>query len=313
MALDANLLRTNAALAGLTDEQVTAITTLSVNDEDRVIADRIGRLYGEFDRDILETAGIEKKQGEKTYDYMKRAISHLKGGSDKLGELRTQVQQLTSERDTLKDRLEKGGSDPEIVAKFERTKRDLNGVTNDYRTLKEKYEKDMTEMTGKLNTVAVESEIRLALSGFEFDPALPPTVIETMKSVAVDKIKAMKSEFVEDGKGGKTLAFLDDTGAMKRDPAKGLAPVTVSDLLKNELSDVLKKQQTGAGAGSTPPSKEGSGAGIVDISSARTQVEADEMIVKTLMGEGLVKGTPEFSEKQMQMRTEAGVENLPLR
>jgi hypothetical protein len=42
MALTIDVLRANAALAGLTDEQLTAITTLSVNDENSVIAKKTG-------------------------------------------------------------------------------------------------------------------------------------------------------------------------------------------------------------------------------------------------------------------------------
>ena len=52
MALTIDVLRANAALAGLTDEQLTAITTLSVNDENSVIAKKTGEIYGGLDADI---------------------------------------------------------------------------------------------------------------------------------------------------------------------------------------------------------------------------------------------------------------------
>lgn len=41
--LTREILVANAALAGLTDEQLTAITTLSVNDENSVIAKKPGK------------------------------------------------------------------------------------------------------------------------------------------------------------------------------------------------------------------------------------------------------------------------------
>ena len=53
MALTSEILRANAATAGLTDEQVSAIVTMSRNDEDSVIGQKTGEIYGGLDADIL--------------------------------------------------------------------------------------------------------------------------------------------------------------------------------------------------------------------------------------------------------------------
>lgn len=58
--LTKDILIANTALASLTEEQIAAITTLSQNDENSVIAKRIGEIYGALDNDILDSAGIQK-------------------------------------------------------------------------------------------------------------------------------------------------------------------------------------------------------------------------------------------------------------
>ena len=45
MALTVEVLKANSVLAGLSDEQLAAITTLSANDENSVIAQKTGKIY----------------------------------------------------------------------------------------------------------------------------------------------------------------------------------------------------------------------------------------------------------------------------
>lgn len=65
--LTREILIANAALSGLTDEQIAAITTLSANDENSVIAQKTGEIYGGLDADILAASGIAKNGTEKTF------------------------------------------------------------------------------------------------------------------------------------------------------------------------------------------------------------------------------------------------------
>ena len=56
--LTVDMLKQNGTLAGLTDEQLTAIATMSQNDENTVIGTKIGALHGQYDTDILGITGI---------------------------------------------------------------------------------------------------------------------------------------------------------------------------------------------------------------------------------------------------------------
>ena len=63
----------NEALKGLTEEQLTAITTLSENDENTVIGQKFGEVYRQMDSTIEKATGIKRDGDEKTYVYLGRA------------------------------------------------------------------------------------------------------------------------------------------------------------------------------------------------------------------------------------------------
>ena len=73
------------------------------------------------------------------------------------------------------------------------------------------------------------------------------------------------------------------------------------------------RKQTGAGSKEIPGG--GSGAGGVDISGARTQDEAQEMIAKELMRQGKVNGSKEFSDAMAEAwkANKEIIKALPLR
>ena len=65
----------------------------------------------------------------------------------------------------------------------------------------------------------------------------------------------MNPEFIDDGKGGKMLAFKDENGAIMRNPNNQLNPYTPGDLLTRELETmgILDKGRQAAGGGTKPP------------------------------------------------------------
>lgn len=103
--LTREILIANAALAGLTDEQIAAITTLSANDENSVIAKKTGEIYGGLDADILAASGIAKNGTEKTFDYAKRVVAEFKTKAESASALQTQIDSLTKEKARLERQL----------------------------------------------------------------------------------------------------------------------------------------------------------------------------------------------------------------
>ena len=299
MALTNELLNANAALAGLTDEQKAAIVEMSRNDETAVIGQKTGEIYGGLDADILAASGIAKNGTEKTYDYAKRVIGEIKGQAGNAAEMQGQISELTKEKARLESVIAKGGADAETKRALEQAKADLANVTKEYTDLKTKYDTAASEHEKALFGMKIDGEFAKATAGLKFKADLPASVVSVLTEQAVAKVKAMNPEYIDDGNGGKVLAFMEN-GTPKRNPENNLRPFTAAELVAKELTTmgVLEtgRKQTGAGTKEEPG---GGGSGkAVDLAGARTQDEAHEIIAKQLMARGLVNGSKEF-EKAM--------------
>lgn len=298
MALTTDLLNGNTALAGLTDEQKAAIVEMSVNDENSVIAKKTGEIYGGLDADILAASGIAKNGTEKTFDYAKRVIGEIKGQAGDAAQLKQQVTDLTAEKARLESVIAKGGADAETKRQLEQTKADLANVTKEYTELKTKFDNSESEHAKAMFAVKIDGELTQATAGLKFKADLPASVTSVLTQQAIAKVKGMNPEYIDDGNGGKVLAFMEN-GTPKRNPNNNLRPFTAAELIAAELKTmgVLEdgRKQTGAGSQGGNGGN-GGGAKTVDISGARTQDEAHEIIAKQLMDQGKINGSKEFND-----------------
>ena len=315
MALTTELLKGNAATAGLSDEQINAVVEMSKNDETTVIGQKTGEIYGGLDADILAASGIAKNGTEKTYDYAKRVIGEIKAQAGNATELQNQIAELTKEKGRLEQVIAKGGADAETKRALEQAKADLGNVTREYAELKTKYDTAQTEHEKARFGMKIDGEFAKATAGVKFKADLPQSVISVLTEQAVAKVKAMNPEYIDDGNGGKVLAFMDN-GTPRRNPENNLRPFTAAELVAKELTTmgVLEtgRKQTGAGShGGTG----GQGSGTVDLSGARTQDEAHEIIVKQLLAQGKVNGTKEFDDAMAQAWKDnrEAIKALPIR
>ena len=313
MALTTELLKANAATAGLSDEQINAVVEMSVNDEATVIGQKTGEIYGGLDADILAASGIAKNGTEKTYDYAKRVIGEVKSKADGA---QSQIAELSREKTRLEKALAEGGSDAETRKALNKANADLANVTKEYADLKTKYDKAEVEHQKAIFDMKIDGEFSKASAGIKFKADLPASVTSVLLSQAIAKVKGMNPEYIDDGNGGKVLAF-NENGTTMRNPENNLRPYTASELISKELKTmgVLEegRKQTGAGSGEILGG--GSGAGGVDISGARTQDEAQEIIAKELMRQGKVNGSKEFAEAMAEAwkANKEIIKALPLR
>ena len=307
------LLNANSQTEGLTDEQKSAIVEMSRNDENDVIGKRIGEIYRDLDADVLAASGVAKEGAEKTYDYTKRVIGGLKERADAAGANAAKVASLEKENARLQKTIEEGGTDAEVKKELARTKADLSNITKEFTDLKAKYDKSEADHAAALTAVKIEGAFAGITPAFKKD--LPEGVKGVLLNQAIATVKAMNPEFVDDGKGGKVLAFMKD-GAVLRNPENGLNPYTATDLVMKELKGmgVLEegRKQTGAGSKEEPA---GSGNGAVDISGAKSQVEADEIITKALLARGLVRNSGAYMKEFDAIRAEKYdiIKALPLK
>lgn len=315
MALTSDVLRANAVLSGLTDEQIQAITTLSQNDENTVIAQKTGKIYGDLDADVLAVTGVAKNGTEKTYDYAKRVLSEFKAKAEGANGLSAQIDSLTKEKERLEKAIADGATDAETAKALKQAKADLTAVQTQFNDLKTKYDEAEQKYQNELFGVRIESALQTAVAGIKFKPELPESATKVLLSQAIDKIKAMNPEYIDDGKGSKVLAFKDETGALMRNPNNQLNPYTPADLLTRELETmgIIDKGRQAAGGGSTPPAggSGGIGGGAISISGAKTRVEAYDAITQSLQGQGLQVGTKQFDDAMSAAWKENNIAALP--
>lgn len=311
--LTTELLNGNTTLAGLTDEQKAAIVEMSQNDENTVIGRRIGEIYRDLDADILAASGVEKNGAEKTYDYAKRVIGGMKESADASRSNAAKVASLEAEKARLEKTIQEGGLDAEAKKELTKAKADLANVTKEYTTLKERFDKAETEHAAAILSVRMDGEFASVRPAFKKD--LPKAVTDVLFGNAVTKVKGMNPEYIDDGKGGKVLAFMQADGTVMRNPEKNLAPFTAEELVIKELKGmgVLDEGRKQTGTGSQEHRDTSTGA--VDVAGAKTQVEADEIIKAGLLARGLAVGTMAYQREFDKIRVENydTIKALPLK
>lgn len=314
MALTAELINGNAILNALTDEQKAIIIEMSRNDEASVIGQKTGEIYGGLDADILAASGIAKNGTEKTYDYAKRVIGEIKEKAGKLDESLKQIDALSAEKARLEKVIADGGADAETKRQLTQAQTDLASVTKSFTELKAQYDEQKENHVKELFGIKLDSEFSRATSGLKFRADIPQNVTDVIVSQAIAKVKGMYPEYIDDGKGGKILAFKDaENGAIMRNPEKNLNPYTASELVEKELKTmgVLESGRKQGGAGTKPQG--GNGSGSIDIAGARTQDEAYEAIASSLMAQGMTIGSNEFEAAMSKAWAANNVKSLPLR
>lgn len=310
MALTAVLLRANAALAGLSDEQIAAIEELSRNDENTVIGTRIGELHGQYDTDVLSVTGIAKRQGEKSYDYVKRILGDFKQKAAGADQMSQTIATLQTEIEGYKKTIAEGKGSEEVAKQLRDAQKQLADTQALFEKKNKEWEEKYTLLNTQYQTSLIDAEFGKALTGMKFKSIYPESVQKTLIDSAKRAVLSVaKADWLEEN-GERKLVFRDATGNIMTNPENKLNPFTPGELLRKELKEVLDlgRQQTGAG---TKPTGNGGGA-TFDLSGATNQVEADEMISKHLMSQGYTRGSKEFADEAQKIRTENGVDKLPV-
>lgn len=308
------MLAADAALAGLTDEQKNAIALMSKNDEEVVIGNRFREVYNKLDETIARETGIARNGDEKTYLYLERAAKELATKANSVEGLNTKIADLSKERDRLKEQIAKGG-DEALRKQLEQATKDLDGVRKQYDTLKADFDKAKTDHASELFGIQIDNVLAGAQAGLKFKPEFPQAATDTLLAQALAKVKGMNPDFIDDGKGGKRLVFKGENGEIARDPENHLEPFTAEALLKKELRamGILDEGRKATGVSTTQPQQHQPQGVAVDLSMARTQQEADNIIHGQLNAQGLVRGSKKYQEAYDAAWKENNIISLPVR
>lgn len=309
------MLAADAALAGLTDEQKNAIALMSKNDEEVVIGNRFREVYNRLDESIAKETGIPRNGDEKTYNYLERAARTLAAKANSVDGLNTKIADLTKERDKLKQQVAEGG-DEATRKQLAQAQKDLDAVRTQYDTLKADFDKAKTDHAAELLGVQIDNVLAGAQAGLKFKAEFPQAATDTLLAQALTKIKGMNPDFIDDGKGGKRLVFKGENGEIVRDPENHLEPYTAEALLKKELRamGILDEGRKATGAGThQPQQQQQQGGAPVDVSMARTQQEADNIIHNQLNAQGLVRGSKKYQDAYDAAWRDNNINTLPVK
>ena len=309
--LTLDILKANETLKGLSADQLNAIVTLSKNDEEATIGKKIGELHGSYENDILSVTSVAKKDGEKSYDYLKRVLNDYK---TKVSERDTLTQQLKEQKDKV-EQLQKQvtGGDSEVATQLK-----------DEKDLTAKLRKQITDKDTEL--AAAKKDYEAKLLGFRVDTAfdsvfggltfrqdVSDAVKSAMKQAARSEVLAKGTLSYDESLG--TLVLRDANDQIVRNQGNMNNPYTLAELVaETSIKDVLQKPKTGNGT--TPPSGGSGGSGkdnLLDLSGAKTQAAADDLISAHLEAKGFNRESDEFWEQYNTIREENGVSALPLR
>ena len=308
------MLAADAALSGLTDEQRTAIVTMSKNDEEVVIGNRFREVYNQLDATIAKETGIARNGDEKTYLYLERAAKTLAAKANSVDGLNSKINDLTKEREKLQKALEEGG-DESVKKQLAQANKDLTAIRQQYDTLKGDYDKMKTDHANELLGIQIDNVLAGAKAGLKYKPEFPQAAVDTLLAQAEAKVKGMSPEFIDDGKGGKRLVFKGENGEIVRNPENHLEPFTADELLKKELRamGILDEGRKATGTSTTTTTTTTSAsAAPVDVSMAKTQNEAEQIIHNQLNAQGLTRGSKAYQEAMTAAWKDNNISSLPI-
>ena len=303
------MLNQSESLKGLTDAQKLAITTLSSNDEATVIGTKIGALHGQYDADILSISGISKADGEKTYDYLKRVLGDYKTKLDGTKTLSAQLEAQKKKVTELEAKLAAGGSDEAVKQQLKDARHQVTQLQTQLTAKTEELDNAKKDYEKKEKDLQVGFAFTNATAGIKFKADVSEPVKKILLAAAKDEILAKGTpDFIDDGKGGKKLVLRDAAGNTLNNPKNNLNPYTIEELvMETSLKDVIDtgKQQPGGG---TQPNPSPSHRTVnLDLSTAKTQQEADVQIENYLLSTGLTRDNVEFGNKALEIRDRKSV------
>lgn len=313
MALTLDILKAQEGLSGLTDEQLNSIVGLSERDEQAVIDRKYGELRGQVDTIIAAESAIKRNDGEKSSDYLTRALKAMKAAADEGITFKDTNVTLTAEIEKLKKDIAEGKGNEQLKADLEKVQKELAAAKKINTELQEAQTKAASEYKGKLEGFRMDSELSTALSGIALKKELPEATRQALLRLA--KQNVMASKHVYDETAGSFI-FQDAEGNPLKD--KSLNNLTVANMLTAELERMgvldTGRQQGGAGGQGGQGGHGGQGGATADLSSAKTQSEAHDIVERQLMEQGHAKSDSNWQETFDQVWKDnlATIEKLPL-
>ena len=315
--LTIEMLQQSSALEGLTDAQRSAIAEMSKNDENTVIGSRIGELHGQYDTDVFGISGIKKNEGEKSYDYVKRVLGNYKTKAESVKSVKTELTAAKAQVADLQAKLEKNAGNEALSKQLKDAKAQVTQLQTQLQTKEADFEAKKSKYESDLKNTHVNYAFKAAVSGLKFKDGITEPVQKVLLDSAKSEILAKGTpDFVDGPDGNKKLVLRGSDGNIINNPKNNLNPYTLEELvLETSLKDVIDSGRNQPGGGTKGTGAKGSGGtgGTLDMSTVKSQVEADKLIESYLLESGLTRDSSEFASQSLELRTENNVAELPIR
>lgn len=314
--LTVEILRQNSALAGLTDAQFAAISEMSQNDENAVIGAKIGTLHGQYDADILSITGITKNAGEKSYDYAKRVLAEFKTKAESSSEIQNELDKAKSKIVELNQKIANGEGDAAIRQQLKDSKTQVAQLQAQLQAKEAEYAQTKGSLEQQIKDIHVSHAFAEATQDLKFKAGISDAVRTVLLQAAKDDVLRKGTiDFVDNANGGKGIVLRDSNGVILNNPNNSLKPYTIKELVLESpiIKDSLEEQRKVLGGGTGPTGGQGDNKNTLDLSGAKTQVEADRLIEGHLLANGLTRDSAEFAQQSMQLREDNNVSSMPIR
>ena len=305
---DKTLIKGVLAFVNGTEQGKEVLSNFAKIEVDKAIAEKTAEIYTGIDNDLFEVLGKRKSNDQKTYDFVKGLATELKELKDKGGKgNETRVKELEKE---IKE-LQASGSVNEHWKKIhDESVSKWDAERNDYESkIKNSQETILRDK--------VMFDLEKGLKGLSFIEALPKEAVESM--IQVQREKLMKGAKFVDGK----VIYHDAEG--KPIMNKEYKPSSSNEIWGTELNSIIKPIEQQAQGGKAPKTssfgslvKTGKGDTaevklVLDKSKFGTKVEFNTLAEKTLLSQGLTRGSKEFNQAIDGAYKEYEVDNLELR
>lgn len=311
MALTKETITANEALKGLTEDQIKVITELSKNDESTVVGKAIGDQIGRIEQDILSASGMNKNEGEKYFDYMKRVVSSYKEGHSSVAGLKEEIETYKTSIAELEDKIKAGQGGEALAQKLKDAETRLSSLQTQYETEKTAWGDEKTGMQNEFNQFHVNSAFDALIPSMKFKKEYPESVQKTLYDAAKTSVMGMYSTDWSGEGTDRKLIFRDKDGNIVGNPANAMNPFSAKELMAAQLKDVLSTGQQGKGAGSNGGGNQNHPT-IADLSTVKNRTEANNIIKRHLHEKGIPTGTREYNEKSAEILKSIDLSNLPL-
>jgi hypothetical protein len=285
----------------LSEDQKVVIKLINEYDKNKTASDRTSEMATGLEKDFRELTGIEKKQDEKYFTYIKRSLSEMI--EEEKGKVTKQVTDKDAEIAEWKEKFEKKDADATLKEELAKANEKINEFPDilkkkddDFKQILESKEKSLKET----NLASYFAKSMPSMDKFKEEHIKDAKYLEYRKKEAIEEVKNSGIEIKWDDAYNPTFE-------------KDYTKLDASELLSNKLKDLFapKRAQSGGGAGKNtePPEKK---VILADLKKAQTQVQADEIIHKILQQKGLARGSTEYDTEGRKIKEDNKINQLPL-